>query len=425
MQSIKELFKIGNGPSSSHTMGPKRAVEMFKKMNPSADKFKIKLYGSLALTGKGHLTDYIILQTLKPKEATIEFDTNFECTVHPNTMDMFAYKNDKLLDKMRVYSVGGGTIKIDDTNDYEPEEVYKLNKFEDIKDYCINKNMNLCEYVFEVEGKENIKEYLKNVWKVMEDAVIRGLNTTGTIPGRLKLQRKAKSIYEFCLDDESSDVRRCRLLTSFAYAVSEENASGGVIVTAPTCGASGILPAVLYYMKEEKNVSDEKIIEALAVSGLIGNIIKKNASISGAECGCQAEVGTACSMAAAAVAYLLGLDIDRIENSAEVAMEHHLGLTCDPILGYVQIPCIERNGVAALRAVDAAYLSMFLGQHKFIPLDMVIDTMYETGKDLNSHYRETSEGGLAKKYCRNKYYNNDMKLDNDETMSLKKRYSKK
>ncbi len=425
MQSIKELFKIGNGPSSSHTMGPKRAVEMFKQINPTADKFKIKLYGSLALTGKGHLTDYIILETLKPKETIIEFDNNFECTVHPNTLDMFAYKNEKLIDKMRVYSVGGGTIKIEGTSDYEIEELYKLNKFEDIKEYCISKNINLCQYVYEVEGEHEITKYLEDVWNAMEDSVKRGLSTTGTIPGRLKLKRKAKDIYNFSLKDESQDIRKCKLLTSFAYAVSEENASGGVIVTAPTCGASGVLPAVLYYMKEEKGISDKKIIDALAVSGLIGNIIKKNASISGAECGCQAEVGTACSMAAAAVAYLLGLDIDRIENSAEVAMEHHLGLTCDPILGYVQIPCIERNGVAALRAVDAAYLSMFLGQHKSIPLDMVIETMYETGKDLSSHYRETSEGGLAKKYCRNKYYNKDMKLDNDEAISSKKRYTKK
>lgn len=414
MQSLKELYKIGNGPSSSHTMGPKRAAKMFKEKNKEADKFKVKLYGSLALTGKGHLTDYIILETLKPTETEIEFDTKMECKVHPNTLDIIAYKNDEVIDQMRFYSIGGGTIKTHETNEFEIPEIYKLNKFDEIKVYCNQKNINLCEYVYEVEGKEEIKKYLKEVWKVMQEAVIRGLNSTGTIPGRLKLKRKAKSIYDFMLDNETTEIRKSRLLNSFAYAASEENASGGVIVTAPTCGACGVLPAVLYYMKTENNCSDEKIIEGLAIAGLIGNIIKKNASISGAECGCQAEIGTACSMAAAACAYLLGLDIDRIENSAEVAMEHHLGLTCDPVYGYVQIPCIERNAVAASRAVDAAYLSMFLGKHKSIPFDMVVETMYETGKDLQSHYRETSEGGLAKKYCRNKYYNKEMDMEKEK-----------
>ena len=413
MQSLKELYKIGNGPSSSHTMGPKRAVKMFKEKNKEADKFKVKLYGSLALTGKGHLTDYIILETLKPIETEIEFDTKMECKIHPNTLDIIAYKNGKVIDEMRFYSIGGGTIKTDEASDFEIPEIYKLNKFEEIKAYCSKKNINLCEYVYEVEGKEEITNYLQEVWGAMQEAVTRGLNTTGTIPGRLKLKRKAKSIYDFRLDNETPEIRKGRLLSSFAYAVSEENASGGVIVTAPTCGACGVLPAVLYYMKIENNCSDEKIIEGLAIAGLIGNIIKKNASISGAECGCQAEIGTACSMAAAASAYLLGLDIDRIENSAEVAMEHHLGLTCDPVYGYVQIPCIERNAVAASRAIDAAYLSRFLGQHKSIPFDMVVETMYETGKDLQSHYRETSEGGLAKKYCRNKYYNKEMDIEKE------------
>lgn len=210
------------------------------------------------------------------------------------------------------------------------------------------------------------------------------------------------------LDEETPEIRRNRILSGYAYAVTEENASGGEIVTAPTCGACGVLPAVLYYLKEEKEYKDEKIIEGLAVAGLIGNLVKTNASISGAECGCQAEVGTACSMAAAAAAHILGLGISRIENSAEVAMEHHLGLTCDPVYGYVQIPCIERNAVAAMRALDATYLSIMLGKQKSIPFDMVVETMYETGKDLNSHYRETSNGGLAKKYCRNKYYNKDI-----------------
>ena len=259
-----------------------------------------------------------------------------------------------------------------------------------------------------MEGKEEITEFLNQVWKTMKDTIKNGLRTTGMIPGRLKLQRKAKKVYENKSDFETNDIKKTRLLSSYAYATSEENASGGTIVTAPTCGACGVLPAILYYMKEEYNIKDEEIVKALAVAGVIGNVVKANASISGAECGCQAEIGTACSMAAGACAYLFKLDIDRIENSAEVAMEHHLGLTCDPIYGYVQIPCIERNAIAAMRAIDATILSLILEKHKKISFDLVVETMYETGKDLEKHYRETSEGGLAKKYCRNKYFNKDM-----------------
>ena len=408
MQSLKELYKIGNGPSSSHTMGPKRAAEMFREKNKDADKIKVILYGSLALTGRGHLTDYIIRQTLKNVETEIVFDLNKECEIHPNTMDLIAYKNEEKIDEMRVYSVGGGTIKIEGETESLIPEIYPHKNFEEIKIYCKMKNIDLCQYVYEVEGETEIVEHLSNVWNAMQNAIQNGLNNRGTIPGRLKLKRRAKDIYEFKLEQETPEIRRNRLLSSYAYSVSEENASGGQIVTAPTCGASGVLPAVLYYMKIENNYDDSKIIEALAVAGLIGNIIKQNASISGAECGCQAEIGTACSMAAAATAYLMGLDIERIENSAEVAMEHHLGLTCDPVYGYVQIPCIERNAVAAMRAIDAAYLSLILAKHKSIPFDMVVETMYETGKDLSSHYRETSNGGLAKKYCRNKYYNKEI-----------------
>ena len=408
MQSLKELFKVGSGPSSSHTMGPKKAAEIFKQKNSDADSFEVILYGSLALTGKGHLTDYIIKEVLKPIPTTLHFNLDEKCTVHPNTLDLIAYKNEKTIDKIRVYSVGGGTIKIEGQKESDAQKIYTLTTFEKIKAYCKEKNINLYDYVCEVEGKEEITEYLKQIWDAMQSAINRGLSTSGTIPGSLKLKRKAKQIFEFMLDEETPEIRRNRILSGYSYAVSEENASGGVIVTAPTCGACGVLPAVLYYMKTEKNYSDEKIIEGLAVAGLIGNLVKTNASISGAECGCQAEVGTACSMAAAAAAHILGLGISRIENSAEVAMEHHLGLTCDPVYGYVQIPCIERNAVAAMRALDATYLSLMLGKQKYIPFDMVVETMYETGKDLNSHYRETSSGGLAKKYCKNKYYNKEM-----------------
>lgn len=408
MQSLRELYKIGNGPSSSHTMGPKKAVELFKNTYPSATKFVVMLYGSLALTGKGHLTDYIIDKTLEGYDHEIIFDESVKCNVHPNTFDILAYKNEELLDKWRVYSVGGGTFRVEGKESVTAPDIYKEKNWLEIMMYCKEKNIDLYDYVCEVEGND-IHDFLSKIWNTMQFTIKEGLSKTGVIPGRLKIQRRAKDIYEKKLPIENDSIRRTRLLSSYAYATSEENSCGGIIVTAPTCGASGVLPSVLYYMKNEYNLDDEKIIRALAVAGVIGNIIKTNASISGAECGCQAEIGTACSMAAGACSYLLGLDIDRIENSAETAMEHHLGLTCDPVYGYVQIPCLERNAVAAMRAVDASMLSIMLEQHTKVSLDMVIETMYETGKDLQSHYRETSEGGLAKKYCRNKFYNKEMK----------------
>ena len=402
MQSIRELFKIGNGPSSSHTMGPKRAAQWFKDKNKEADKFDVYLYGSLAWTGEGHLTNKIIEEVLKPIETNIIFDMDFECTVHPNTMDLVAFKEGKEIDRQRIYSVGGGTIEIEGQPKESVPNIYTLKTFDEIKEYCVKKDISLADFVFEVED-ENFKEHLKDVWKTMRECVLEGLSSDGNIPGKLQIPRKAKTIFETKEYDEDSTLRRTRLITSYAYAVSETNASGGVIVTAPTCGASGVLPAVLNYVYETRNIKEEQIINALAVAGLIGNIVKTNASISGAECGCQAEVGTACSMAAAAAAYLMGLDISQIENAAEIAMEHHLGLTCDPIYGYVQIPCIERNAVGAIRAIDAANMAKVINGKSYISFDLVVETMYETGKDLRSHYRETSEGGLAKKYCRNKY----------------------
>lgn len=408
MQSLKELYKIGVGPSSSHTMGPKKAVELFKNTYKYATKFKVILYGSLALTGKGHLTDYIIGKVLDGYEHEIIFDENMKCEVHPNTFDIFAYKNDELIDFWRVYSVGGGTFKVEGKESIEVPHIYKEKNWAEVMAYCKEKNIDLYDYVCEVEG-EDITDFLYEIWNSMQNTIKQGLSKTGIVPGRLKLQRRAKSIYEKKLDNENDSLRRTRLLSSYAYATSEENSCGGTIVTAPTCGASGVLPAVLYYMKNEYNIDDNKIVKSLAVAGVIGNIIKNNASISGAECGCQAEIGTACSMAAAACSYLLGLDIERIENSAETAMEHHLGLTCDPIYGYVQIPCIERNAVAAMRAMECSNLAMILENDRKISFDVVVETMYETGRDLQSHYRETSEGGLAKKYCRNKYFNREMK----------------
>lgn len=402
MKTLRELYKIGNGPSSSHTMGPKRAAEWFKDKNPEANRFDIYLYGSLAFTGKGHLTDKIIKETLNPIKTNIIFDTKFVCDKHPNTMDLIAYKDDQKISQARVYSVGGGAIEVEGQKRAIVPDIYKLNHMQDIKEYCKEKDKDLVDYVVETEG-EDIIEFLREIWHTMYNSVKTGIEKEGIIPGKLQLPREAKMIYENTAEDQNPILKRTRLLTSYAHAVSENNASGDIIVTAPTCGASGVLPAVLTYMYEQYNIEEEKIIKALAIAGVIGNLVKANASISGAECGCQAEIGTACSMAAGAAAYLMDLDLEKIDNAAEIAMEHHLGLTCDPIYGYVQIPCIERNAVAALRAVDAANMAKITTGKRFISFDLVVDTMYETVKDLNSHYRETSKGGLAKKYCRNKY----------------------
>ena len=324
------------------------------------------------------------------------------CDKHPNTMDLIAYKDDQKISQARVYSVGGGVIEVEGQKRAIVPDIYKLNHMQDIKDYCKENDKDLFDYVVETEG-EDIIEFLRAIWHTMYNSVKTGIEKEGIIPGKLQLPREAKMIYENTAEDQNPILKRTRLLTSYAHAVSENNASGDIIVTAPTCGASGVLPAVLTYMYEQYNIKEEKIIKALAVAGVIGNLVKTNASISGAECGCQAEIGTACSMAAGATAYLMNLDLEKIDNAAEIAMEHHLGLTCDPIYGYVQIPCIERNAVAALRAVDAANMAKIATGKRFISFDLVVDTMYETGKDLNSHYRETSKGGLAKKYCRNKY----------------------
>lgn len=407
MKSIKELYKIGNGPSSSHTMGPKKAALLLKEKYPTADLYKIILYGSLAFTGKGHLTDKIILEALKPSNVEIIFNKEIKQLKYPNTMDLIALKNEEELGKFRAYSIGGGSIQIEGENFQEEKDIYVFTTYTDIKNNCKEKNISLLEYIYSQEDT-NLKEYLKTVWQTMKKTVEEGLGQDGLIPGRLKIPKKAKKLYSKELENETADLKRTRLLTAYAYATSEQNASGGMIVTAPTCGASGVLPAVLYYLYKKENVNEAKILEGLAIAGLIGNLVKTNASISGAECGCQAEIGTACSMAAAAYAYIKGHSIDVIECAAEIAMEHHLGLTCDPIYGYVQIPCIERNAVAAIRAIDSANMASLLYKDSKISFDLVVETMYETGKDLGSHYRETSKGGLAKKYCRNKFYNDNL-----------------
>ncbi len=394
MQSLKELYRIGKGPSSSHTIGPERACKLFLRENPTATSYKVRLYGSLAKTGEGHGTGLVIENVLP--NVTVEYDEKTDCP-HPNTMDMIAYKDKAKVAQMRVYSVGGGAIKVEGRTDEDGAKVYGLSKMADIRAYCEKENVRLCDYVFACEG-EDIKNYLAEVWQAMKEAVRRGVSKTGVLPGGLNVERRAKILYDGVVTNEGVEFRENRLVCAYAFAVSEENASGGTIVTAPTCGACGVLPAVLVYSQEKKGYSDEEIIRALATAGLIGNLIKTNASISGAECGCQAEIGSACCMATAALAELQGLTLGQIEYAAEVAMEHHLGLTCDPICGLVQIPCIERNAVAAMRAINAASLAYFLSDSRKISFDLVVQTMYETGKDLRRPYRETAEGGLAKLY---------------------------
>lgn len=401
MQSLKELYKIGKGPSSSHTMAPSKAATLFRRENPQADSFKAILYGSLAKTGKGHHTDKAILESFGDKKTQIVFDTKTENLPHENTVDFFAYKDGEEIAKMRVMSIGGGDFSIEGRPDVTPEEVYKENTFAEIAKVCKKKKIRISDYVYMNEGEE-IKEFLAEVWAAMKDCINEGLLADGILEGGLKVERKARYLLDQQHIDESEITYENRMVCAYAFAVGEQNAGGGTVVTAPTCGASSVLPAVLKYMQEKKRFSDKKIIDALAVAGIIGILVKTNASVSGAECGCQAEMGTACSMAAAALAEIFGMRIEQIEYAAEVAMEHHLGLTCDPIAGLVQIPCIERGAIAAMRAINALNLANFLSSTRKISFDLVVETMYETGKDLKFHYRETSEGGLAKLYLKRK-----------------------
>jgi L-serine dehydratase len=395
MLSIKSLYQVGYGPSSSHTIGPAKACQMIKDQYTYLDNYEITLYNSFALTGKGHMTEEAIIDTLSP--AMVTFSTLIDLEKHPNTMLIKGYFEEKIIVEKEVMSVGGGRIVFADQDDSEPL-IYPHHTFKNIKKYCIANQMSLYDYVVMVEGDEII-EFLEGIWDAMTQAVEKGIHTRGILPGPLKMKRKAYELYHNLREDEYPEISENRLVSSYAFAVSEENASGGIIVTAPTCGASGVLPAVLYYMHQKhKAVTKQRVIRGLAVAGLIGNLIKFNASISGAVAGCQAEIGNACSMAAAAHATLFNLSIDQVEYAAEIAMEHHLGLTCDPVNGYVQIPCIERNAVAALRAIDACGLSYFLSDSRKISFDTVIETMYQTGLDMHTSYKETSQGGLAKHF---------------------------
>ena len=400
MQSLKELYKIGRGPSSSHTIGPERAANLMKARCPAADALTATLYGSRAPTGKGHHTDMVLKKTFAPAKCDVRFDSETPTPVHPNTLDITALRGGKPLAAARFYSVGGGTIRIEgepDANTGIDEHVYPLSTFDDISAYCKNKNIRLWQYVRECEG-DGIFLYLEDIWQQMKRSIHEGLTTTGVLPGCLGTQRRAQQLYNQRHIDESAQTKENRLVCSYAFAVSEQNAAGGVIVTAPTCGSCGVLPSVLHYMQDTRGFTDEQIVRALAAGGLIGDVIKTNASISGAECGCQAEIGSACSMAAGALAELFEMGLDQIEAAAEIAMEHHLGLTCDPIAGLVQIPCIERNAVAAMRAINALSLANFLADSRKISFDLIVKTMYNTGRDLLNNYRETSSGGLAKYY---------------------------
>ncbi|MBF1617144.1 L-serine ammonia-lyase [Prevotella sp.] len=400
MESLREIFRIGKGPSSSHTMGPQRAAIIFAERHPEAARFEVTLYGSLAATGKGHMTDKAIIDVLKQiAPVEIIWEPSVFLPYHPNGMLFRAYNNSQdLLDEWTVYSVGGGALSEGKATDdyFHKESVYDLHTLKDIQTWCEHHGRGYWEYVKHCEG-DDLWDYLREVWKTMQAAVERGLDSEGALPGPLNLARKAPNYYIKARGYKPSLQSR-GMVYSYALAVSEENASGGTIVTAPTCGACGVVPAVLYHLSKGHDFSETKILHALATAGLFGNIVKYNASISGAEVGCQGEVGVACAMASAASCQLFGGSPSQIEYAAEMGLEHHLGMTCDPVCGLVQIPCIERNAFAACRALDAQlYASFSDGSHR-VSFDRVVEVMKQTGHDIPSLYKETSAGGLAKDY---------------------------
>lgn len=400
MESIRHLYRIGFGPSSSHTMGPRAAAEVFSLANPSAARFRVTLFGSLAATGKGHLTDKAIMEALAPRATEIVWKPEVVKTIHTNAMTMEALDGSgAVLAAQDAYSVGGGKVVYDpplkraDAQKEEHADVYDLRTMSDILRHLDQTGQTMWEYVEEREGAD-IWNFLGEVWETMSDAVERGIVSEGVLPGGLGLQRKASG-YHVRANSFRGSLKRRSMLFAYALAVAEENAGGGKIVTAPTCGSCGVIPGVLYGLNKNHGFPDTKILRALATAGLIGAIVKTNASISGAAVGCQGEIGTACSMASGAAAQLFGGTPAQIEYAAEMGLEHHLGLTCDPICGLVQIPCIERNAFAASRALDAnTYALLSDGRHR-ISFDTIVETMNRTGNDLPRIYKETSEGGLA------------------------------
>lgn len=399
MKSIKELYRIGTGPSSSHTMGPRYASEIFLQKNPDAKRFEVTLYGSLAATGKGHLTDKAIADVLDNEKHPLEiiWKSNVFLPFHPNGMTFRAIDADgNEMDKWTVFSVGGGALAEEGKSECESADVYDMDHMDDILAWCRKNGRTYWEYVEACEGKE-IWDYLSEVWKTMCESVERGIEAEGVLPGPLNLQRKAAK-YNIKASGYTASLHNRGLVFSYALAVSEENAGGGKIVTAPTCGSCGVVPGMLYHLWKSRNFSEIRMLRALATAGLFGNVAKHTASISGAEAGCQAEVGVACAMAAAAACQLFGGSPSQIEYAAEMGLEHHLGMTCDPICGLVQVPCIERNAYAAARAMDCNIYSTFTDGSHIVSFDRILSVMMQTGRDLPSIYRETSLGGLAAGY---------------------------
>lgn len=397
MKSLKELYKIGRGPSSSHTMGPQLASKIFLEKYPHAHSYEVTLYGSLAATGKGHMTDVAIIDVLGVNhKLEIVWKPKIFLPFHPNGMEFKAFdEHQELLGSWVVYSVGGGALSEGkgDADLFNTPDVYDLNTMSEIMKWCETNGRSFWEYVDMCED-DDIWDYLMECWNVMKAAVERGINREGVLPGGLNLRRKAPGYYVKATGYKRSLQTR-GLVYAYALAVSEENASGGTIVTAPTCGASGVMPAVLYHLAKGHEFSDMRILHAMATAGLFGNIVKHNASISGADVGCQGEVGVACAMVSAAACQLFGGSNMQIEYAAEMGLEHHLGMTCDPVCGLVQIPCIERNAFAATRALDANLYASFSDGKHHVSFDKVVKVMKRTGHDLPSLYKETSEGGLA------------------------------
>ncbi len=396
MESIKQIYKIGLGPSSSHTMGPRKAAEDFAAANSGAARFVVTLYGALAATGRGHLTDKAILSVLEPAAPTeIEWQPEVFLPFHPNAMRFRAFDAaGNVTADITRYSIGGGDVVAEGEDRSAGEQVYSMNTMAEILKWCDTTGHSFWEYVDMCEGPA-IWEHLARVWDVMKRAVERGIEAEGVLPGGLGVSRKATSYYVHAAGYASS-LKSRGLVYAYALAVSEENAAGGEIVTAPTCGSCGIVPAVLYHLHTSKGFSEQRILRALATAGLFGSVVKHNASVSGAEVGCQGEVGVACAMAAAAASQLFGGTPRQIEYSAEMGLEHHLGLTCDPVCGLVQIPCIERNAYAAARALDANLYAAFSDGRHSVSFDRIVEVMKQTGHDLPSLYKETAQGGLAK-----------------------------
>lgn len=395
MESLRQLFKIGFGPSSSHTMGPLKAAQAYAQSHLDAARFEVTLYGALAATGKGHLTDEAILSALTPVAPTeILWRPDTVLPFHTNGMTFTAFDAEgNAVDPTTVYSIGGGDIVTEGQTREPAKTVYQMTRISDIQKWCEDTGRSYWEYVELEEGPE-IWDYLRDVWQVMKEAVERGIEAEGVLPGGLGVRRKAVSYYVHA-SGYAQSLKSRGLVYAYALAVSEENASGGRIVTAPTCGSCGIVPAVLYHLYTSKGFSEKRILRALATAGLFGNVVKYNASVSGAEVGCQGEVGVACAMAAAAASQLFGGTPAQIEYSAEMGLEHHLGLTCDPVCGLVQIPCIERNAYAAARALDANLYAEFSDGRHSVTFDRIVEVMKQTGHDIPSLYKETALGGLA------------------------------